>query len=520
MRTASAKGNNARKILSFYRINFGCEPPYQVLVDGDTIHTSLSNDLYLKQALHELLGSATHITVTACIVNELRAKGESHSGASLFAKRASRIPCAHDGQKSASDCIVSRLQTPHDKKLMLASTDASLLKLLSDTAGIPHISIMNNSKFVLKAPSHPTLLHVEKTQSDKMLILSQSDQVLVNKVHDAERAEREARRRGRKKRKRAKGPNPLSIQKSKKKLVQDDSAPIEEKVPETTRKETESQPEKTGRKRSRKRRRNGNQQSDDKDTELPEGQNQGETDTKIVSKDVIPTRKRRRRGSGNRTEAVSTNERAGTRAETNGNLTSGDELSNAVANATTDEVKAVVTAAEKASDGNYGSEQNEDIKQKLKSNRDGRDAANVSGPSLLQPVMKDSGIANDDGYVKNTDGQISQIRSTPLASTAAPKPQPESVRNAIEKKATESKTKEIDLAARGENISEPGDRKKLKDATDEIEAENANTSDVAKDILATGDNSGDNEVVEASDPASKKKHRKNRRRRPKKATET
>lgn len=215
MRTGSTKGNNARKVLSFYRVNFGYEPPYRVLLDPDMVQTSISNNLFIKHTLPNLLNAAASVVVTSCVVRTLREAGESHSSASLFAKRATRIPCTHEGKWSASDCIKSRMITPFEFKLILASNDPSLIADLMSTPGVPLISIVNNTKLVLRPPTKLTLHYVRQSQSAGERALSSSDKALIEGIR-AHGNHPEDPSRSVRKRKRAKAPNPLSVKKSKK----------------------------------------------------------------------------------------------------------------------------------------------------------------------------------------------------------------------------------------------------------------------------------------------------------------
>lgn len=218
MRTASGKGNDARKVLSYYSVNFNLSPPYQVLCDGPTIFQSLKNDLYLKLSLPKLLGATAYPVVTNCIVSELKSLGEDFSNAALFAKRAKRVPCAHDEERtSASDCIVFRLKQRKELKLLLATNDAKVMARLSHLVGIPSITVVNQTKLMLKPPSKATLEHVEKQQQIKGTVTNVQDRALIEKV-EAEELEKlpgKYQIRQIKKRKRAKGPNPLSVKKPK-----------------------------------------------------------------------------------------------------------------------------------------------------------------------------------------------------------------------------------------------------------------------------------------------------------------
>lgn len=213
MRTASGQGNDARKILAFYRANYGISAPYEVLCDGPTIAVSFKNDVYLKHGLAKLLGGSTQVVVTDCVVKELRDLGEDFSGAAIFAKRAKRVPCAHQDDASASQCVAMRIKNPRETPLLLATSDHDVLKEIGQTPGVPLIGIANQTKLVLVAPTKSSLNHARGKQSGKASALSPADKALVDA---AVQLEKEARA-GRKKRKRKgpKGPNPLSVKKRK-----------------------------------------------------------------------------------------------------------------------------------------------------------------------------------------------------------------------------------------------------------------------------------------------------------------
>lgn len=226
MRT-SAKGNNARKILSYYSVNFDITPPYQVLCDGPTVFQAMKNDMYIKQSLPALLGATAYPVVTECIVRELRSLGEDYSNATLFAKRATRVPCAHQESLSANECIIARLKTPFDTKLILASNDIEVLTTVGKIPGIPLITIVNQTKFALKSPSRFTIEYVRGRETAKTKVLSKRDEFLLKQLHDEE-AEAVAQRKPARKRKRSGEPNPLSVK--KRRVVPEDGERFQKKT--------------------------------------------------------------------------------------------------------------------------------------------------------------------------------------------------------------------------------------------------------------------------------------------------
>lgn len=214
MRTSTGKGNSSQKILSYYRVNFNFSPPYQVLCDGPIIFQSFKNDIFLKHALPTLFGAPTYPVVTDCIVNELRQLGESFSNSAIFAKRATRIACAHQSEVSAAECIRLRAEQPFESKLAIATNDAQTILQVSKIPGIPIVTIFNQTKLILKKPSTATLAFAQQKQAARADHLLDADKALLNKVLE-EKLEQRRQRKPSFKPKRAKGPNPLSVKKTR-----------------------------------------------------------------------------------------------------------------------------------------------------------------------------------------------------------------------------------------------------------------------------------------------------------------
>ncbi len=174
MRTATGKGNDARKVLTYYRVNFGIHPAYKVLCDAPIIHVSLLRSIFLKDALTKLLGAVAYPVVTRCIVEELRALGSDFANAAVFAKRAAREPCAHGGaQKTASECIAAFMGSGNQKKLLLATNDSEVIRRAMEEGDIPVITIANQTRLVLRNPRLCLLRTCSKSKSRNPLCCDQ-----------------------------------------------------------------------------------------------------------------------------------------------------------------------------------------------------------------------------------------------------------------------------------------------------------------------------------------------------------
>lgn len=216
MRTATGKGNDARKILTFYRVNFGIHPAYKVLCDAPIIHASIQRSIFLKDSLTKLLGATAYPVVTKCIVEELRSLGKEFGNAAVFAGRSAIEPCPHaDCMKSAAECIASFMDDAVNKrKVMLATNDFDVVRTALERGSIPVITIANQTRLVLRKPTAMAIENVQSVQEEKGAMLRLDDRALLEEA-DAARQVLRPRKFIERKRKRAKGPNPLSVKKGK-----------------------------------------------------------------------------------------------------------------------------------------------------------------------------------------------------------------------------------------------------------------------------------------------------------------
>jgi U3 small nucleolar RNA-associated protein 23 len=217
MRVASGRGNDARKILTYYRVNFGLNSPFRVLCDGALIHQALQHQLYLRDSLPVLLGAPAQAAVTRCVVEELRALGEEVSAAALFAKRLTRLPCVHpDGILPAAQCLAMTVRGGNPKRLLIASNDTDLMRAVGSESFAPCIRLINKTRLVLMPPPKVTLDNVAELQSTKIGVQRPDDIRMLESVEREQLAIRKARQERRARmRARPKAPNPLSVKKSR-----------------------------------------------------------------------------------------------------------------------------------------------------------------------------------------------------------------------------------------------------------------------------------------------------------------
>lgn len=220
MRVANGKGNAAKKVLTYYRVNFGLKAPYNILCDGGIIHIALTQSLYLRDALPTLFGCAARPVVTLCVLEELRSLGDATSAAALFAKRLGRTMCRHEGRIGAADCVLAAAEGVG----VVATNDAAVMRKVRAMPGVAVVGIVGEGKFVLMPPGGETIEKVREMEGRKVGVQRPDE---VRKIEE-EKARVMALRRERKeerdskKKKRPKGPNPLSMKKSKKAKIRKD----------------------------------------------------------------------------------------------------------------------------------------------------------------------------------------------------------------------------------------------------------------------------------------------------------
>jgi U3 small nucleolar RNA-associated protein 23 len=222
MRVASGKGNDARKILTYYRVNFSLHAPYRVLCDGALIQHALSKRLYLRDALPALLAASAQAVVTRCVHEELRALGEPTSSAALFAKRLTRVPCAHaDGVVPAADCLAAAVRGGNAGRYVIATNDVALLRSVRREPAVPVVRIVGEGQFVLAPPGAAAREKVGELEARKVGVQRpdevrrmEEERLQLLRLREERRAARVAKRR-----KRPKGPNPLSVKKRKRAAV-------------------------------------------------------------------------------------------------------------------------------------------------------------------------------------------------------------------------------------------------------------------------------------------------------------
>jgi len=203
-----------RRILRFFRLEFGINDPYKVLVDGTFLTVALQQRIQVREQLPKMLSARATPMVTSCVLHELRGLGKRGQGAAYIAQGFYRVKCGHTNFLCASDCIKEQIGENNPRKLLVATQDIELGKALRQIPGVPLIRLNNSVPFV-EDPSSASKDHREETQKRK-LAPAAWEKAKLPALQQKEAAAAAAASTPRK-RKGPKGANPLSCKKKKKK---------------------------------------------------------------------------------------------------------------------------------------------------------------------------------------------------------------------------------------------------------------------------------------------------------------
>ncbi|XP_051879340.1 rRNA-processing protein UTP23 homolog [Pristis pectinata] len=222
----------ARKLISFYKQNYGFREPFQILFDGTFCQAALRNKIQIKEQMPKYLMGEVQLCTTSCVLKELESLGKELYGAKLIAQRFQVRNCAHfKNPESASACLLSMVKNNNLHHYFVATQDQQLTMKIKKLPGVPLMYIIQNT-IVLEKPSSKSIAQLPSLHSHQFVPVHQQQTIQHLKEKQGLVMESEPRH---KKRKRKGGPNPLSCLKKKVKPPQ--------------------QPAKEKKKRSRKRRR-------------------------------------------------------------------------------------------------------------------------------------------------------------------------------------------------------------------------------------------------------------------------
>jgi U3 small nucleolar RNA-associated protein 23 len=241
-----------KKLLHQYELNFGFREPYQVLLDSAILQDAYQFKIDIVGRLEKVLGAKVKPMITTCDMRHLYLAKPKNETLILQAKEYERRRCGHhelDEPLSSLECLASVVD-PKDSntnkhRYVVAANDISVRARMRKVAGVPLIYI--SKSVVLMEPmtsATEDFREREEKSKFKMGLKGQRKPDAGEKrkrdegednisVGDQATGDHQKKRR----QKGPKGPNPLSVKKSKK----DAAAPSTSAKPSKPA-ATESQP--------------------------------------------------------------------------------------------------------------------------------------------------------------------------------------------------------------------------------------------------------------------------------------
>jgi len=209
-----------RRSLKFFRLNFGFQEPYKVLIDGTFTVNALREKIPVKEMLPKMLGGRVTPCTTGCVLAELRSLKDKGMHGAVIAKSYYRVKCAHTEPVSASQCVREQIGPDNVRKFIVATQDMGLTKQLRRVAGVPLIRMTQQVPF-LEMPSNSSRDAGEADEKKRQDVASWETSRLPalkqQKQDEQAKAEAKAKRFEKAKKKGPKGVNPLSCRTGKKK---------------------------------------------------------------------------------------------------------------------------------------------------------------------------------------------------------------------------------------------------------------------------------------------------------------
>ena len=216
-----------RKYANLFKMNHSFDPPYKFLIDGSFLHMAVKTNTRLKDVFGRIFQDDVALVTTKCIVDELMSMGEGVQKAVNTCKTFLLEPCNHEGQLSADECIKLKIGDRNRFKFILCTLDFDLQKELTEKLVVP-VFYFKQMVLIMAQPSeyikHKIAIKEHMNQDlnpeDKEFIKSNIQEI--QKLRAKEKKEEKLKKLEEEKplhlmykKKVAKGPNPLSVRKTK-----------------------------------------------------------------------------------------------------------------------------------------------------------------------------------------------------------------------------------------------------------------------------------------------------------------
>ncbi|KYQ88301.1 U3 snoRNP protein [Tieghemostelium lacteum] len=150
------RGKAYKKILQFYKTNYGFSEPYNVVFDGEFIEKCLNLKLYFKELIPKVLDSKCTFYFTPCAIAELKRKGDEAKEEYNAAKRLEFVNCKHqfgkDDDKLTARCFLDLAKKNGVNRYFFAVQNNDIRYDLRKVPGVPLLFILSNM-VILEKPS-------------------------------------------------------------------------------------------------------------------------------------------------------------------------------------------------------------------------------------------------------------------------------------------------------------------------------------------------------------------------------
>lgn len=181
-----------------------------------------------KEVISKLLGAPIRLLTSRCVLTELKALGKDFKGTHTFARKACAIhACGHeDTSLAASSCLSTCIGISNPEHFFVATQDPELRKAIADVPG-GAVIFMSGNGIHLEQPSR--LQQQAADQEGQQQAGVSAQELQSGALKDLAELQKEPKQKSLFRRNRAKGPNPLSMRKAKRKA----SHTTQQAAPET-----------------------------------------------------------------------------------------------------------------------------------------------------------------------------------------------------------------------------------------------------------------------------------------------
>jgi U3 small nucleolar RNA-associated protein 23 len=154
------KNKLVKKATNFYKFVFKFDPPFNILLDGNFIAIAKQKKLNMKEILEKNLDEKVHLTITSCVVQELREFDCKIPGLLNSIMNYKIEECSHK-PTTPENCIKSLVGTKNKKKYFVATQDIMLRNQLRKFVAVPLV-LFEQNMIILEKPSKASMEAYDK----------------------------------------------------------------------------------------------------------------------------------------------------------------------------------------------------------------------------------------------------------------------------------------------------------------------------------------------------------------------